>query len=123
MAWVGKDGKDDCCKLASLGGAQLISGFSSLSAVSSTRFHRVQYNLTTDPSQQLINKHIDFIERLTLVGFVDGYGGNDNLHPFVDFQTNSPQEASALANASPLVIEANAETHVKSLDLTATIWK
>jgi len=121
--WIGKDGKEDGCKLASMGGAHVAQVLAALpGAATSTRFHRVDYVLNNQPTSDIIDRHVDFVERLTLVGFIDGYGRQEPLKPFVIFQTPSATEAEALAKASPLVTEANALTNISSLDLTKSIW-
>lgn len=121
--WIGKDGKEDGCKLASMGGAHVAQVLASLpGATAATRFHRVDYILSSQPAEEIIDRHVDFVERLTLVGFIDGYGRQEPLKPFVVFQTSSPSEAEALAKASPLATEANASVHLSSLDLTKSIW-
>lgn len=124
MAYIGKDGKDDVGKMMAMGGAAVASALANITAMVTpvSRFHRVDYTLTAAPAADVERSHVDFLERLTLVGFIDSYGSNDPLNPFVVFQTTASQEALALAQASPLVIHAQAKTKVMSLDVNAGRW-
>lgn len=125
MATIGKDGKDDSARLAALGAAAVSSALSALPSVtsSSSRYFRVNYSLSSPPSPDIVARHVEFAERLTLVGYVDAYGAQKSDAIFVVFNAASTQEATALANVSPLVIDAGATVAVQTLDAGASIWK
>lgn len=116
MAWIGKDGKDDVAKLAVLGGSQVLSALSKITSLAtSTRYHRADYDLAAAPDIEITREHVDYLERLTLVGFIDSYGANDPLKPFVIIQSTDPAAAKALASASALVTKAGATVSVKTV--------
>ena len=113
MAWIGKDGKDDVAKLAVLGGAQVLSAMSAVSSLAAlTRYHRADFSLPAAAGVDITREHVDYLERLTLIGFIDSYGGNDPLKPFVVIQTPDAAAAKALASASALVTKAGATVTV-----------
>lgn len=113
MAWIGKDGKDDVAKLAVLGGAQVLSTFSAVSTLAaSTRYHRADFSLGAAADVAITREHVDYLERLTLIGFIDSYGGNDPLKPFAVIQTSDAAAAKALASASALVTKGGATVAV-----------
>lgn len=116
MAWIGKDGKDDVGKLAVLGGTQVLSALGGITPLTATaRYHRADYSLPATADVQTTREHVDYVERLTLVGFIDSYGGNDPLKPFVVFQTPDAAAAQALASASALVTKAGASVSVTAV--------
>lgn len=116
MAWIGKDGKDDVAKLAVLGGSQVVNALGVVPGLRATsRYHRVDYTLANAPSSDVAREHVDFIERLTLVGFIDSYGGNDPLTPFVIVQSDDAAMSEALGKASPLVTQAGATVKVSAV--------
>lgn len=119
MAWIGKDGKDDVAKLAVLGGSQVVKALSVVPGMSTltttSRYHRVDYSLANTPNLDVVNEHVDFVERLTLVGFIDSYGGNDPRSPFIIVQYEDAAMAEALGKASPLVTQAGATVKISAI--------
>ncbi|MBE8557182.1 hypothetical protein [Vibrio sp. OPT24] len=113
MAWIGKDGKDDVAKLAVLGGNQVIRALNVVPGLAVTsRYHRVDYDLANVPTPDIVSDHVDFIERLTLIGYIDSYGGNDPLKPFVIVHSDDAAMSESLGKASPLVTRAGAKVSV-----------
>jgi hypothetical protein len=116
VAWIGKDGKDDVAKLAVLGGAQVLAAMTVVTPLTTaSRYHRADYALPAAADVSVTREHVDYLERLTLIGFIDSYGGNDPLKPFAVIQTSDAAAARALASASALVTKAGASVSITAV--------
>jgi hypothetical protein len=122
MAYIGKDGKDDSCRIASLGASSVQASLSRLGKGATTRYYRANYSLQNAPSPDLMASHVEFAEKMTLVGYVDCYGATAADSPFVVFNASSSGEAQALAEVSPLAVTGGATVSIQTLDTGVSIW-